>query len=126
MSMGKSCAYHPLEFKNSARVKKAAAFGFGGKATERPGVYAPGKYDLADFCVEAVEPRLGHIAKGDLLIGPVSSGVPSNCCSLVCKLLERANQSYSSPAPFWQVGTDCRYAASVDAIWKKKNFLQTS
>lgn len=70
-----------------------------------PGVYPPGEYDLAGFCVGAVErgailPRLGDITEGDLLIGVASSGVHSNGFSLVRKVLERAHLSYSSAAPF--------------------------
>nr|XP_020443426.1 trifunctional purine biosynthetic protein adenosine-3 isoform X1 [Monopterus albus]XP_020443427.1 trifunctional purine biosynthetic protein adenosine-3 isoform X1 [Monopterus albus]XP_020443429.1 trifunctional purine biosynthetic protein adenosine-3 isoform X1 [Monopterus albus] len=81
----------------------------GGETAEMPGVYAPGEYDLAGFCVGAVErgallPRLGDITEGDLLIGIASSGVHSNGFSLVRKVLERANLSYSSPAPFGKPG----------------------
>lgn len=74
-----------------------------------PGVYGPGEYDLAGFCVGAVErsallPRLGDITEGDLLIGVASSGIHSNGFSLVRKVLERADLSYSSPAPFGRSG----------------------
>lgn len=74
-----------------------------------PGVYAPGEYDLAGFCVGAVErgallPRLGDIGEGDLLIGVASSGVHSNGFSLVRKVLERAQLAYGSPAPFGTEG----------------------
>lgn len=74
-----------------------------------PGVYAPGEYDLAGFCVGAVErgavlPRLKDIMEGDLLIGVASSGIHSNGFSLVRKVLERSGLQYSSPAPFGQPG----------------------
>lgn len=74
-----------------------------------PGVYAAEEYDLAGFCVGAVErgallPRLEDIAEGDLLIGVASSGVHSNGFSLVRKVLERTKLSCSSPAPFGQPG----------------------
>lgn len=74
-----------------------------------PGVYGPGEYDLAGFCVGAVErgallPRLADISTGDVLIGVSSSGVHSNGFSLVRKVLERSDLSYSSPAPFGTLG----------------------
>ncbi|XP_075873630.1 trifunctional purine biosynthetic protein adenosine-3 [Nelusetta ayraudi] len=81
----------------------------GGETAEMPGVYGPGEYDLAGFCVGAVErgallPRLTDIVAGDVLIGVSSSGVHSNGFSLVRKVQERANLSYSSPAPFGKLG----------------------
>ncbi|KAM9820737.1 trifunctional purine biosynthetic protein adenosine-3 [Neosynchiropus ocellatus] len=81
----------------------------GGETAEMPGVYPPGEYDLAGFCVGAVErgamlPRLSDISEGDLLIGLSSSGVHSNGFSLVRKVLERAGLRYSSPAPFGKPG----------------------
>ncbi|XP_030605207.1 trifunctional purine biosynthetic protein adenosine-3 [Archocentrus centrarchus] len=89
--------------------KMAGCALLGGETAEMPGVYAPEVYDLAGFCVGAVErgallPRLADISEGDVLIGVASSGVHSNGFSLVRKVLERANVTYGSPAPFGKSG----------------------
>lgn len=75
----------------------------GGETAEMPGMYAPGEYDLAGFCVGAVErddlmPRV--VAKGDVMIGIASSGAHSNGYSLIRQILTDSGVSLENPAPF--------------------------
>ena len=62
----------------------------GGETAQMPGVYAPGRFDLAGFCLGVVERSeiLGpaRVAAGDVLLGLPSSGLHSNGFSLVRKV----------------------------------------
>jgi phosphoribosylformylglycinamidine cyclo-ligase/phosphoribosylamine--glycine ligase/phosphoribosylglycinamide formyltransferase/phosphoribosylformylglycinamidine cyclo-ligase len=85
--------------------RQAGAALVGGETAEMPGMYAAGDYDLAGFCVGAVErghvlPDLPSQKPGDLIIGLGSSGPHSNGYSLVRKVVERSGLSWDAPAPF--------------------------
>lgn len=63
----------------------------GGETAEMPGLYGPGEYDLAGFCVGIVEAGAlidgSEISVGDRIIGLASHGLHSNGFSLARKVL---------------------------------------
>ena len=76
--------------------KQAGAALIGGETAEMPDMYSTGEYDLAGFCVGAVERADiidgSSIAAGDALIGIASSGPHSNGYSLIRKVLQRTGE----------------------------------
>lgn len=70
----------------------------GGETAEMPDMYPPGEYDLAGFCVGAVE-KLAlidgrRIQAGDAIVGIRSSGPHSNGYSLIRRIVERAGRPF--------------------------------
>lgn len=98
-----------LEPEQAEAVVKGVAEGcleagcalIGGETAEMPGMFAPKEYDIAGFCVGAVERKdliTGErIRPGDVIIGLASSGLHSNGYSLARRVLledrwERINE----------------------------------
>ncbi|MEA5502420.1 phosphoribosylformylglycinamidine cyclo-ligase [Halotia wernerae UHCC 0503] len=71
----------------------------GGETAEMPGFYQVGEYDLAGFCVGIVEKSEmldgSQVEVGDVAIALASTGVHSNGFSLVRKIVNDGNFSWS-------------------------------
>jgi len=75
----------------------------GGETAEMPDMYPEGEYDLAGFCVGAVEREQmidgTTISQGHTIIGIASSGPHSNGYSLIRKVLDRAGDATIEGVP---------------------------
>jgi phosphoribosylformylglycinamidine cyclo-ligase len=104
----------------------------GGETAQMPGMYKPGEYDIAGFCVGAAERGAvidgSRIRAGDRVIGLESSGLHSNGFSLVRKVfsereLKRMGKELLKPTriyvkPVLSLLRDTRYAVRGTTIIK--------
>jgi phosphoribosylformylglycinamidine cyclo-ligase len=94
-----------------------------------PGMYPAGEYDLAGFCVGAVEKSKiltgQNVKPGDVVLGLASHGVHSNGFSLVRKCIERAQNGEGGDLPATLDGQPFRQAIMAPTRLYVKNVLAT-
>ena len=97
-----------LDVDSASRIIKGIADGcllancslVGGETAEMPGMYPDGEYDLAGFCVGAVEKHKiidgSSVKEGNIILGLASSGAHSNGYSLIRKILNNTKVDLQS------------------------------
>jgi phosphoribosylformylglycinamidine cyclo-ligase len=98
-----------LEQNVAAQVIKGVARGcklagcalVGGETAEMPGMYPPGDFDVAGFCVAVAEKKKlidgSGIKRGDVIIGLPSSGPHSNGYSLIRRIVKLRKARLDQP-----------------------------
>jgi phosphoribosylformylglycinamidine cyclo-ligase len=85
----------------AAGCKEAGAALVDGETAEMPDLYAAGDYDLAGFCVGAVEAGTvidgPAVRAGNSLIGVAASGPHANGYSLIQRLIEHRQADLAQP-----------------------------
>ncbi len=87
----------------AAGCREAGCALVGGEMAEMPGLYAPGEFDLAGFCVGLAERGDlvdgSEVEEGDVVLGLASSGFHSNGYSLLRRVLEVSGLGLSDQFP---------------------------
>ncbi|MGD0336984.1 MAG: phosphoribosylformylglycinamidine cyclo-ligase [Candidatus Omnitrophota bacterium] len=91
-SIGEDTLVEVVKGLNRGCIESGCAL-IGGETAQMPGMYRSGEYDLAGFCVGAVEKKNiidgSKIEAGDAVIGLESNGLHSNGFSLVRKVFSK-------------------------------------